>query len=142
MSAEWWGADVVPRVRWFVRLREGDELPDGYGIAYYEPNTTFAVCMPLPLNVIVGGWRAFIWWLKCPPWRLVEWKADNTRRRIEEARYAGFHEARRRFDRETTMLRAQNESLIKVIVEADLTAPRIIPVSREMFEQITKGHVS
>ena len=46
---------------------EGREIPDGYGIAYYELGRDACVIMPVPFNLIVGGWRAFCRWFWLPP---------------------------------------------------------------------------
>lgn len=92
---EWWGADVVPRIQWRIalpkrRIAEGDVIPDGYGIAYYVPDEPITVVMPIPLNLIVGAWRALMWWMKCPPWRFVEWREE---RAFERGRRQGRREA-------------------------------------------------
>ena len=58
---------------WRGLLDEGDMIPDGYGIAYcdfrYWPRV---VIMPIPFNLLAGGWRAFVHWVQCPPWRFTE----------------------------------------------------------------------
>jgi hypothetical protein len=72
----------MPRITWRTVfsghfIREGDRIPNGYGIAYYEAERDAAVIMPIPLNLIVGAWRSFKWHLKCPPWRMTELKAKQ-----------------------------------------------------------------
>jgi hypothetical protein len=46
-------------------IREAESLPKGYGVAWYLPYSDAAYCLPVPLNRIVGAFRA--WWLE---WRL------------------------------------------------------------------------
>lgn len=41
---------------------EGEILPRGYGVAWYSPWTNQAYCLPIPLNRIAGGFRA--WWFQ------------------------------------------------------------------------------
>jgi len=36
------------------RLEEGERIPRGYGIAYYDVLTDSIVCYPIPLNVVVN----------------------------------------------------------------------------------------
>ena len=43
-------------------LYEGEQLPFGYGIAWALPHTCRYYCLPVPLNRIIGGFRAF--WLQ------------------------------------------------------------------------------
>ena len=40
-----------------MRIPEGGEFPRGYGIAYREIETHYAVVYPFPFNHIVGWWR-------------------------------------------------------------------------------------
>lgn len=46
-------------MRWQITIPEGAEFPRGYGLAYRNWMTLNAVCMPVPLNVIVGAGRRF-----------------------------------------------------------------------------------
>jgi len=39
------------------RLCEGETMPRGWGLAYWEEATRYAVILPIPLNVIVRGLR-------------------------------------------------------------------------------------
>lgn len=71
-ESESWRSDVIPRIRWRIEIAEGEDIPDGYGIAYYLAYQPGAIAMPIPLNLIAGGWRAFRHWLMCPPWRHAE----------------------------------------------------------------------
>ena len=50
-------------------IAEGERLPPGYGVAWYDYDRDCAVCMVVPLNVIAGGMRAAYRWLRFPPWR-------------------------------------------------------------------------
>ena len=45
-----------------LRLAEGEQLPRGYGVAWRLPDRLVYVCLPIPLNLIVGAFRAF--WLR------------------------------------------------------------------------------
>lgn len=74
--------------RFFWReVQEGGLIPSWYGIAYYEETRPVAVCYRIPLNLVIGGWRALVWWVKCPPWRAYEHvqrklEAETLRHRI------------------------------------------------------------
>ena len=50
-------------------IREGERLPLGYGIAYYDYDRDVAMCMPVPINAIVGAIRYAYRWLRFSPWR-------------------------------------------------------------------------
>lgn len=99
MTKEWWGSDVVPRIQWRLEwpewkryrrtIGEGEEIPDGYGIAYYETGRAVAILYPLPINLIVGAWRSAMWHLRCPPWRFTEYRANLP---VAMARREGVHE--------------------------------------------------
>ena len=39
------------------RINEGEIVPGGYGIAWYEWTTRGAVCLPLGFNVIASAFR-------------------------------------------------------------------------------------
>jgi hypothetical protein len=39
---------------------QGEELPVGYGIAWYEYHRAVAICAPIPLNFVLG-WARRIW---------------------------------------------------------------------------------
>jgi hypothetical protein len=86
--------DVIPHIRWRIELPEGEIIPPGYGIAYYNAERPGAVIMPLPLNLIVGGWRAFVWWFKCPPWRFVELRGRKWQEHYDEGFRDGYYRGR------------------------------------------------
>lgn len=63
-ASTWWGEDIIPRIQWRVEVREGEEIPDGYGLAWREWYYRGTVCMPMPLNYVAGALRACRDWLK------------------------------------------------------------------------------
>lgn len=63
--------------RW---IREMDVIPPHYGIAYLDPVSMRAFCLPVPLNKFVGAFRA--WWL--------EWRRPVEDDPIVKAYYAGW----------------------------------------------------
>lgn len=73
---------------WRKTILEGDLIPKGYGISYYEPDRPVAVAHPLPFNLLIGWWLIFVWWLTCPPWRFVMWRAFYIRRQAYEDGFA------------------------------------------------------
>ena len=52
----------IPR----YRLEEGERIPWGYGLAYYDFAYAQAVCYPIPLNLIVNVCRKIYWKLAKP----------------------------------------------------------------------------
>ena len=50
--------------RFGIWVREMETIPRGYGVAWYSPWSCRAFCMRVPLNRLVGGFRA--WYLS---WR-------------------------------------------------------------------------
>jgi len=43
---------------------EGESIPKGYGVAYWEPNKMVAIIYPIPFNVIISLLRRiWIWFL-------------------------------------------------------------------------------
>lgn len=69
-------------------ISEGERLPPGYGIAYWDLDRDVAVCMVVPLNAIYGALR-FAWrWLRFPPWRRGVYKDRADRRTAMAERYA------------------------------------------------------
>ena len=79
-------------MKWTIRINEGEEIPRGYGIAYYDwrvsqltPSMT--VAMPMPFNFIVGAWRVLIRRIKLPWFRHYEWLLEH---RWEEGFNAGW----------------------------------------------------
>ena len=48
-------------------VKELDEMPRGYGIAWEDPARRVAVCYPVPLNRLVGWLRRIRWDLARPP---------------------------------------------------------------------------
>ena len=42
-------------------VREGEQLPKYYGVAYYEDYARVAVCYPLFINIVVYYWHEFIY---------------------------------------------------------------------------------
>lgn len=63
-SREWWGQDVIPRIRWRIIVPNECESPDGYGTAWQLWQTNARVCMPLPINLIAGAIRATYHWFR------------------------------------------------------------------------------
>jgi hypothetical protein len=60
MTFDYWRPKIISaRV-----LEEGQMLPCGYGVAWWLPFSDCAYCLPIPLNRVVGAFRA--WWLQ---WR-------------------------------------------------------------------------
>lgn len=47
-----------------IELREGEEIPKGYGIAYVELNRFGAIVYPIPLNFVVGVLHRFYLWVR------------------------------------------------------------------------------
>lgn len=47
-----------------VWLAECERFPRGYGVAWCDPRSNHAYCLPVPLNRVAGAFRA--WWLE---WR-------------------------------------------------------------------------
>jgi len=43
-------------------IKEGDQIPTGYGIAYLELDRLGAIAYPIPLNLIVSGLRKLWLW--------------------------------------------------------------------------------
>lgn len=71
-------------------IGEGECIPHGYGIAYYEADRDRAVIMPVPFNLIVGAWRSLWWHIVCPPWRFTEWKAAKSKEWRQQMYDAGY----------------------------------------------------
>lgn len=63
-NGEWWGQDVLPRIRWKVLVQPGNMAPSGYGIAWCRYETGEAVCMPMPLNLIAGAILGTYRWIR------------------------------------------------------------------------------
>jgi hypothetical protein len=43
-------------------ISEGGVMPPWYyGIAYYDPFTSFSIFLPMPLNFLVRWWRLFVY---------------------------------------------------------------------------------
>lgn len=78
-------SDVLPNIKWRLTVHASEEIPDGYGVAYDLWLHDSRVAMPIPLNLIVSGWRALRMWLRFPPW----WRVN---RRIERARFEAYRE--------------------------------------------------
>lgn len=51
----------MKKERFGVWVREMDVLPKGYGVAWCSPYSSYAFCMRVPFNRIVGAFRA--WYL-------------------------------------------------------------------------------
>lgn len=79
-------------IAWCVDVPPNERLPRGYGIAFYRFECDAVVAMPIPLNLIVGGWRAVAAWLRSPPWRRYAWRLEQAERRGYRA---GFDDCRR-----------------------------------------------
>lgn len=41
-------------------IKEGDNLPIGYGAAYISPNSFRVILYPIPLNILVSLWRKLL----------------------------------------------------------------------------------
>ena len=67
------------KLRRFVR--EGDEIPRGYGVAWSDPARWGAVCYPFPFHKPIGWLRRWYWDAVQPP-RSPE--ADRLKRRVAE----------------------------------------------------------
>lgn len=48
-------------------VREGNNLPTGYGVAYRSLNYYGAICYPVPLNLLIRHVRSLWLWMKFPP---------------------------------------------------------------------------
>lgn len=55
------------------RISEGAIIPKWYGIAYYDWQTDYAVCYPIPFNLLVTLYRIVRMFFKTPPGRLFEY---------------------------------------------------------------------
>jgi hypothetical protein len=88
-------------IAWRVEVPQNEHLPRGYGVAFYRYDADAVVAMPVPLNLIVGGWRALVTWLRFPPWRRYAWRIEHVRR---TAYQDGLEDGRRRrwFDEMTS----------------------------------------
>jgi hypothetical protein len=49
------------RVSQYFLCREGNRLPWGWGIAWYELWSAHAVVLPIPINIVAGWWMR-LWW--------------------------------------------------------------------------------
>lgn len=48
---------------WLKLIRNGDIVPDEYGVAWYQPNAAIGVCAPMPFHTLLGwAYRAYWWW--------------------------------------------------------------------------------
>lgn len=52
-----------------MRLREGELIPKGYGLAYIDFSTMFSIYYPIPLNLIVRLFRGFYFWVMKGCWK-------------------------------------------------------------------------
>ena|ERR1044072_8448274 len=46
-----------------IAVSEGQRIPKWYGMCWYEYSTHYAICAPIPLNLIYGGIRTIYYWL-------------------------------------------------------------------------------
>lgn|GEM_PF-5143457 len=46
------------------RLSEGEHIPRFYGITYHDHTHTQAIAYPIPLNLLVRGYRKLLQWVK------------------------------------------------------------------------------
>jgi hypothetical protein len=57
----WWKL-IIPA----LKIREGDRVPEGYGIAYPANNQYAWICYPIPINIIAGLWKRFVDFVRFP----------------------------------------------------------------------------
>lgn len=48
-------------------LRDGEDYPKGYGLAYMDYMRRAGIAYPLGLNWIVWAWHHFVLWFESPP---------------------------------------------------------------------------
>jgi len=76
--------------------REGEKIPRGYGIAYFNVPRYTWVLFPIPFNLIVKWARQFLWYLKKEHYKMEAlWKAheqgfDKSKKRILELMNENF----------------------------------------------------
>lgn len=69
-----------------IFLRQGEEVPRGYGRAWNDYNRDGAICYPVPLNVLFG-WSRLVWvWLR---FRSVPTQWDTIRQAYQAGHLAG-----------------------------------------------------
>lgn len=90
----------------YLTIREGDELPPGYGLAWRCWDRDALVVMPVPLNVLAGGVRAAWHWLKvgAVPVSVVDRMLTEARAR---GRVEGHNDRQRQWERAEPRIRAK-----------------------------------
>ena len=43
------------------RIGEGEVIPRGYGVAWYEPALFYRICYPIPINLVIHAVREAHW---------------------------------------------------------------------------------
>jgi hypothetical protein len=51
-------------LKFVVRLRDVELIPRGYGVAYYDYTRAQGVAYPIPLNLLIRGYRKLEQWVK------------------------------------------------------------------------------
>lgn len=82
-----WKAKIISKL--WIRIADGQQVPKWYGIAYIDYYDWSAVAMPIPLNIIVGAYKATIAWVMCP---------DNLFRNERVAYITGRKDERKRWE--------------------------------------------
>ncbi len=116
---------------------QGEEWPRFYGLAYWSPNY-FAVCYPVPINLIVRLWHKIEWWHH----KYIK-RGDWLESPFHEAFACGLKEGRQRVERQAQddarrELESDPEKLIKVIMSPNgMKALKGIERHRTVFWQGT-----
>lgn len=73
------------------KIRDGERIPKGYGVSYYNPLTRYATCYIIPVNLIVSFFKS-IW----------HWIIVNHPTKLDELISDAYREGRKR-EREVTL---------------------------------------
>ena len=76
-----------------LKLREGNAIPLGYGVAFVDPPTRTAVCYPIPLHLVIRRLRNWLIDISKPP---EDVQAEIFRKQLEERYNQGIAEGERR----------------------------------------------
>ena len=78
---------ISKRVPLRKTVEEGEWRPAWYGVAYFDYATNYAVCYPIPLNIVVRVYRIvqyfLLWLLGTAPWLKDPWKRTYERGRMD-----------------------------------------------------------